>query len=143
MTKDEKKDLKTWLYRYIDAGVDIDSMHRELAEWVARAEKITQTISDMPRGTNGLTTDDIVVKTIDLQHAINAKVDEAIEIRAELDAAFTALDPPVLGQVMRYRYINGLAWNEIAIAMNYTERHILRFHGSALKKLKDVSKCHF
>ncbi len=38
--------------------------------------------------------------------------------------------------VLHYRYIKGLEWWEIAEKMNYTERHIHRYHGQALKNFK-------
>lgn len=47
--------------------------------------------------------------------------------------------------VLHYRYIKGLSWWAIAEKMNYSERQILRYHGSALKNFKlenkDVSEC--
>ena len=126
MTNKEKKD---WLWRYKEALLDIDSWQRELEEWQTRAEKITQVVSDMPRGGKALEVDDIVDN-------IEAKVSESQKIKLELEIAFEGLNDGILEGLMKFRYINCLDWAQIAIVMGYGERHLYKLHGKALYKLE-------
>lgn len=48
-------------------------------------------------------------------------------------------------KVLRKRYVDGKTFEEIAVALHYTYRHVTRLHGSALQefgaKYKDVLLC--
>lgn len=140
MTKDEKKQLKTWLWSYQNCMSDIDSAVREATEWRGRAEKMTTMISDMPKGTSGLKLDDIVVEMLSVFGDIDLKTRQAKTAKEELETAFNALEPQTLGEVMKRRYINGMSWREIAIVMGYSHKHVLKLHGQALKKVKVDTK---
>lgn len=133
MTNKEKKD---WLWRYKEALLDIDSWQRELEEWRTRAEKITQVVSDMPRGGSALKVDDIVVKMTEIMDNIRAKVSESQKIKLELEIAFEGLNDGILEGLMKYRYINCLDWAQIAIVMGYSEPHCWKLHGRALQRLE-------
>lgn len=132
MTNKEKKD---WLWRYKEALLDIDSWQRELEEWKTRAEKITQVVSDMPRGGKALKVDDIVIKMTEIMDNIKANVSESQKIKLELEIAFEGLNDGILEGLMKYRYINCLDWAQIAIVMGYSERQIFNLHGKALLRL--------
>jgi len=127
---------KKWLRRYIDCKNDIDSMSRELEEWKSRAEKITQTLSDMPRGSNKLGFDDVIVAAGEIIDKIKVKTEEAKRIKIEIEIAIEELGDQRLVDVMKYRYINNLNWQQIAITMIYSEVHVKRCHGEALHLIK-------
>jgi len=133
VTNKEKKD---WLWRYKEALLDIDSWQRELEEWRTRAEKITQVVSDMPRGGSALKVDDIVVKMTEIMDNIKEKVSESQKIKLELEIAFEGLNDGILEGLMKYRYINCLDWAQIAIVMGYSEPHCWKLHGRALQRLE-------
>lgn len=42
------------------------------------------------------------------------------------------------------RYIKGMSWEDIAVKLNYTWRHVHRIHSQALDSIdiKDVIVCH-
>jgi len=42
--------------------------------------------------------------------------------------------------LMRYRYIDGLEWVDVAANMNYSWQHTHRIHAKALAKLKDETQ---
>lgn len=139
MTNKEKKD---WLWRYKEALLDIDSWQRELEEWQTRAEKITQVVSDMPRGGKALEVDEIVIKMTEIMDNIKEKVSESQKIKLELKIAFEGLNDGILEGLMKYRYINCLDWAQIAIVMGYSKQHLYRLHGVGLSllKIKDESQ---
>ena len=133
MTNKEKKD---WLWRYKEALLDIDSWQRELEEWRTRAEKITQVVSDMPRGGSARKVDDIVVKMTMILERIKKKAAESEKIELEIEIALESLPDAALKALMKYRYINCLEWKQIAIVLGYSEKHVFKLHGKALGLLQ-------
>lgn len=120
--------------RYKQAVEDIDSWQREMEEWRIRSEKITQVVSDMPRGGKALGIDDIVAEMDEILRKTKVKIKEAKIIKLEIEIAVARLEGN-LEKVLRYRYINRLEWNQIAVIMGYEVRQIYRIHGKALNEL--------
>ena len=60
-------------------------------------------------------------------------------------AMINSLANPIHVRILRKRYIDGKTFEEIAVALHYTYRHVTRLHGSALQeftaKYKDVLLC--
>jgi hypothetical protein len=60
-------------------------------------------------------------------------------------AMINGLSNPIHVRILRKRYIDGKTFEEIAVALHYTYRHVTRLHGSALQefsvKYKDVLVC--
>lgn len=60
-------------------------------------------------------------------------------------AMINGLANPIHVRILRKRYIDGKTFEEIAVALHYTYRHVTRLHGSALQefsaKYKDVLLC--
>lgn len=60
-------------------------------------------------------------------------------------AMINGLSNPIHVRILRKRYIDGKTFEEIAVALHYTYRHVTRLHGSALQefsaKYKDVLLC--
>ena len=67
------------------------------------------------------------------------KVRELNAKQLQIEKAIDTLEDPVMRMMLRYRYIDGRSWNQIAILMNYSVDHIWRKHGQALMILKDAS----
>lgn len=64
----------------------------------------------------------------------------------EVERVIGGLGDDTLEEVLELRYLRFLKWDEIAAQMSYTERHITRLHGIALKILQKMSvnvlECH-
>ena len=60
-------------------------------------------------------------------------------------AMINSLANPIHVRILRKRYVDGKTFEEIAVALHYTYRHVTRLHGSALQefsaKYKDVLLC--
>jgi len=67
------------------------------------------------------------------------KIRELLQRQLKIEKAIDAIEDPVMRMLLRYRYIDGRSWNQIAILMNYSVDHIWRKHGQALMILKDDS----
>lgn len=68
------------------------------------------------------------------------------EVRNEIVRRIEKSDDFRFIQVLTYRYINHMKFEEIACKMNYSFRQVLRLHDTALvdfaQNNKDVIKCH-
>ena len=126
MTNGEKKAI---LLEYRAIERRINRLIDEKAAWNAKATATTSSFSDMPRSGGG--SDKIQTTVEKLDHEIDALVD----LRNRIETAVEKLEDGRLRDVMRYRYIDGMKWEQIAVVMRLDYRWVLRLHGRALCKL--------
>ena len=74
-----------------------------------------------------------------IQH-YQQKVERLLIQQKRIEEAIESL-PANERLLMRYRYINGLDWIDVAANMNYSWQHTHRIHAKALAKLKDEIEC--
>jgi len=73
---------------------------------------------------------------------INAKVDELIGIKREIEAAIEQVNDGTYRELLRRRYLCCERWEQIAVGMGYDYRWVLRLHGRALLEIKDAIESH-
>ena len=77
------------------------------------------------------------VKTIEkiweLEQRINGQILKLVELQTEIDEAINRLADPAERLLLKYRYLNGMEWNDIAETMYVSYRTVHRIHASALK----------
>ena len=130
------KDKKKWLLEYRKLDQDIERDMEELQRLKSRAEKITSSVSDIPKGESQGDRIQLAVDRIcELEERLNGKIDAAVKRRKEMEAAITTVEDRTLQLLLRYRYIDGMTWEQIAVKMNYDYRWTLRLHGRALTRL--------
>lgn len=132
MTSQEKKQ---YLERYNILNQEINRALEECEEWRARAQKITPSFSFAPKSQSQESRlVNAVEHIIELENKMNADIDRLIQIRNEIEKSISTLPSP-LDLLMRYKYIDGLTWEEIAVKMNYSYRNVCYLHGKALSKI--------
>lgn len=97
-----------------------------------------QRLDGMPRGGNGENSHIIDVKgdeLAELRQNYKAKVKELSDRMREIEQAIEPL-APTERTLVRLHYFQGLTWEQVAVEMNYTWRHVHRLHGKALEKLQ-------
>lgn len=134
MTNQEKiKYLKQ--YKYLDDH--INQLLEEKEQWRNRAEKMTPTWSDMPKGG----TDDenlremAICKMMDCERLATRMIDEYVDLGKEIKAVIDTVDDIGSRLLLNYRYIEGLTFEEIAYKMSYSWRQVHRIHSEALNKI--------
>lgn len=133
MTNQEKK---KWLLEYRKLDQDIERDMEELQRLKSRAEKITSSVSDMPKGGNQGDRLQLAVDRIcELEERLNGKIDAAVKRRKEMEAAIITVEDRTLQLLLRYRYIDGMIWEQIALRLNYSYMHVCRLHGQALSQI--------
>lgn len=135
-TPENQKKIE-YLSRYRKLGRRIEQLSTERAMWLSRACKTTQTISDMPKAKNGAQGDSgEVAQYIEIGEEITQELRELHRLRREILAVVATLKDDTLQNLMRYRYIDGLTFEEIAVKLHYSWRQVCRKHGQALAEMK-------
>ena len=130
-----KETLKQYLHLKAEHA-QISAMLEEL-EAAMTAPK-AQKLNGMPRGGNGQESpmEAMVARHIALQERYRDKLAELDAAQPEIEDAIEQLDS-VERTLMRLRYIKGLKWEEICVAMSYSWRRVHQVHAEALEKLKN------
>ena len=97
-----------------------------------------QIIDDMPKGSKE--TYDKTGENLARIEELEVKNTALIKQYMAIEEAINSLDDTVLRQLMRLRYIDGNTFESIAVALEFSFRHVLRLHGKALTKI--VIKSH-
>ena len=102
------------------------------------ATKATSTLSDMPgsptRNTHSM--ENIIVKILMLENAINTDIECLVNLRNEINNTINAVDDDDCRLLLEKRYIGMEKWEDIALEMNISLPAIYRLHRDALKKIE-------
>lgn len=93
----------------------------------------------MPRGGSG-PSDPVAAlagKHLALREEYTKTVEKLTAQMAEIEQAIEPLEP-TQRTLIRLHYIQGLTWEQVAVEMGYTWRHVHRLHGKALERLQDL-----
>lgn len=74
---------------------------------------------------------------VQLQQELDRRIDAAAKYELEAMRLIDALEDTGQRDVLRYRYLNGLGWKEIAVRMKYSQDWVKHVHGKALKALRE------
>ena len=132
MTNAEKKAI---LLEYQAIECRINRLLDEKQRWMEKATMITPTISDMPKGSGTDKIQNAVCRIADIEADINREIDRQIDLRERIKTAICAIPDGRLRDLMKYRYIDGLTWEQIAVTMRLDYRWVLRLHERALSEL--------
>ena len=96
-----------------------------------------QKMTGMPHAPSGnkSSLEAVVARHLDLMERYQNMLGRIDEIQAQIEEAIASLDG-VERTLMRYRYLDGMSWNDICEAMNYSWSGIHKIHGGALAKLR-------
>ena len=133
MTNGEKKAI---LLEYRAIERRINRLIDEKAAWNAKATATTSSFSDMPRSGGG--SDKIqttVEKIIEIEEKLDHEIYALADLRNRIETAVEKLEDGRLRDVMRYRYIDGMKWEQIAVEMHYSYMQVCRLHGKALLEI--------
>lgn len=134
MTEKERKDqLKQELHRYRDLEAERLQLAQELERIEDAMDGLKGTNWDgMPRASGvGDPVLGVVSQHLALQERYRKKVAELAAAQAAIEDRIEALEPRAR-KLMRHRYIEGLSWEEVCVAMCYSWRQTHNIHGAAL-----------
>lgn len=125
-------------------SAEINELLCDIEKLETKAMKVTGYSDGQPKG--NATTDKVgnnAVKIADLKSLLDEKLDQVCIEKGELLKKIYKIQDSDLRRILRERYINLKSFEEIAVIMRYSYRHILRLHGQALKEYEKVGMtCH-
>ena len=74
-----------------------------------------------------------IEKIDEIQHDVADKVSYLVKIKGEINTAIDNMNSRDEQLVLRYRYLEGFSWEEIAQMLCVSVRTVHRIHGSALQ----------
>ena len=134
--KERKEHLKRRLHRYRD----LEAERRQIA---LELEKVEDFMNG-PRGANldgmpkapgiGDPVLGVVSQHLALQERYRLQLEKLAAAQATIEDMIERLEP-MARQLMRYRYIDGLPWEEVCVAIRYSWRQTHNIHAKALDAL--------
>ena len=124
---------------YLNQAFRIDARINSKLEQVQSlrdlAAKATSTLSlTHNRGTRNIhRMEDIIAKMADMENELNADVEQLLETKRLVREAINTVDNTTYRTLLELRYLCFKTWEEIAIAMYYDYRYLLKIHDRALK----------
>ena len=112
----------------------INSKLEQVASLNELATKCTLSLTGMPRNPNRGTSTmaDAVGKIVDLQAEINRDIDSLVDLKRDMVRAIKAMDNTEYQTLLELRYLCFKTWEQIAVDMGYSVRHVYRLHDEAL-----------
>lgn len=133
MTNGEKKSI---LCEYQAIERRILRLMEEKARWMAKATAVTPAYSDMPKGAGRDKIQNAVERIWAIEKRLDQEIDMQADLRGRIEVAVCRIQDGKLRDLMRYRYIDGLTWEQIAVTMNFSYQWVCKLHGDALEKIE-------
>ena len=131
MTKDE---LKKQLHSYRDREKERQQIAQELERLTAYK---SPRLDGMPRGSGtGDPTGNIATQRAALLERYEIQLERLAAAQLKVEEMIEGLDP-MARQIMRHRYIEGLAWEAVCVAIGYSWRQTHNIHAGALDTLME------
>jgi hypothetical protein len=134
-----KEQIKHRLHAYVDRKYELQQLEYQLAQLEATITAPRgQAMDGMPKGSGGGDAmASIVAELVGLQEKYMAKMQQLLGAQVEVEMVIDSLEP-VERSLMRCRYIDGLPWESVCVALNYSWRQTHRIHSQALNKLVEA-----
>lgn len=128
---------KEFLQQGYKLNTRIKAKQERIEELRTIAEKSTQTLSAMPKGTNtGSRMEEIVARIDILQREIEDDLFDLLALQASIMRVVREVNEPDAALVLELRYLCYKSWPEVAEEMHYELRQVYRIHGHALSLVK-------
>ena len=125
--------VKEWLGQYRAIMREIDIRTEEVERLRAKASKVTQTITGMPRGAGGADWTALVDAIVDITRDMDARTEQLRGTAAQILDAINAVADSGMRQCLTLRYVCGWPYLKIARKMGYSEDGLYKLHRRALR----------
>ena len=126
---------KEYLQRYKDTQREIEDLDYRMAQLRLKyAAPSAINYSDMPKAHNTEhDLSDYMAKMDEMTDYMISKYTRLRGIEVDIYLRLDRMEKQEERELLRFRYIDGLTWEQIASRMDYDVRHIYRLHGCALQ----------
>ena len=130
---------KEFLMRGINLERRVDTIKDQIEHYKSLVNNCTVTYSDSPKSTaSNYKLEECTQKIMDLQAELCSAMADLVDVTCEISRAIQKIENYDYQDLLVKRYVLGKPWEGIAEDMNYSEQHIHRLHGEALKKISEV-----
>ena len=130
---------KEFLSRGINLERRVETITDQIEHYKSIVNKCTVTYSDSPKSTtSSYRLEDCTQKIMDLQTELCEAMADLVDVTCDIARTISKVENYDYEDLLVKRYVLGEPWEKIAEEMNYSEQHIHRLHGEALKKISDV-----
>ena len=77
-----------------------------------------------------------IIKIVDLENEINEDINDLVDLKVEVVKIIKEVKSTEEQMLLELRYLCFKSWEQIAVEMNYTIRHVYRVRDQAIKNLK-------
>ena len=126
---------KEYLHQYRNIQREIEDIDRRMAQIRLKyAAPSAINYSDMPKAHNSEhDLSDYIVKMDELTDYMISKYTRLRGIEVDIYMRVDRMENQRERELLRFRYIDGMTWTEIADALDTTERNVYFIHGRALR----------
>ena len=125
--------LKKKLQDYRAERKKSEKLQNQLNEIEDLVNSITTHLTDMPKG-KAYTLDARIADMMDAKTELLDSQTKSVSAMLEIERIIASL-PLTEQEICRYRYIDGMTFEEIAYVTNYSWRQVHRIHGRALANI--------
>lgn len=113
----------------------IDSKIRQVQKLRDQSQSANQTIHDSPRTTspNTHSMESILVNIFDLEREINEDIDALVDLKRDIMHRIKRIENVEYQLILEQRYLCFWRWEQIAVEMDCSTRHLFRIHDAALE----------
>lgn len=132
--KDKIKRLK----QYIELTKEHQQLIESFEEYKSKIyNPAIQILTDMPKAQNqgNEKMDNQIIILLEYEDKLHNKLIDLKNIKQEIENMIENIEETVERMILRYRYIDGMNFENICTKMNYTWRHTHRLHSKALQKI--------
>lgn len=88
-----------------------------------------------------VTTDDVIISKLDRIESLEKEVSRLYLLQFDIENIISQIKDNREREVLSYRYITDMTWEQIAEETNYSVTHVRRIHDRATKRLKKAEMC--
>lgn len=134
MTYGEKMDI---LMKYRRTDKRIGCLMEEKVVWMERATSVNQVYRQVPSTGSGGPGKILsaVEKMDEIDREITEEIDKLADLRKIVNLGIRRVSDDKLQDILRYRYLLGMTWTQVADKMEMDERWVRRLHVRAVTQL--------
>jgi RinA family phage transcriptional activator len=139
----EREQIRLEIKRQLNSYRDLREEQRQLQDELQRLEELMSSpsgpnIDGMPRSPGvSNPVERMVTEHIILEDRYRAQIKKMVQQQTAIEDLIESLDPTER-RLARFRYIDGMTWEEVCYNINYSWMQTHRIHGRMLDKLVDA-----
>lgn len=128
------QDKIKYLKQYRTNELETTRLQEELVRWDSKACKVTTGFSSTPAGGAGADKIQLCVeKIVEIQNQLTAQMIAGADLRSNIGSAIDSVPDIRLRQLLRYRYIDGMTWERVAVSIGCSWQNTHKMHRKALQ----------